>query len=690
MDKKLYIYSMKKYPTFEQHQLIEYKGDNPFILKQKEFIMNEFLNSLPQLSISDRLESVISSTRNAPAYIFCHPYDVSLVIQAINDKNEEFKNNGKKRFLFISIIKTPIPQGFFIPIFKSTNIPVDSQVNEYLIKNFNYEGYNLPPQHSIRIGETNEKYLQKQFKTDKEIKSVLVDKIIGETDGKFHLKYKTHYFFLYKNDPDLEHPVEKTWQSLNVDFDALTALNKNEEWVNNKYALNEHQKEGIKFLVYKKGGFIFDTTGLGKSFQAFYASIVANSKRTLILTIKYDKKKWADLVKEHGFKVNILGGTKKLNYDKDAEYDVLNYESLDRYCKKGADINLLAQRYDCIIADECHNLRNAMSRKSRRANEIFKKPYVQYKFGLSASPFENNQHFMEMCSIMEIKINSVIPLWTKGYNAYMKSLNDFKLQYCYGWKMSKNGKEFVTSGITINGRRVVNSNTHELAQQIKYSYLCRTDKDIPKFPKKTVHELKIEMSAFEQSEYERYKKQLKEQYSNKEIYGNINEDLPMFVKLREFLSKVAVPHTANFAKLKIKGGEKIIIFTHFKEEFELLCESLAGYAVWVHAEKKGRWRNKMNHEIVDEFKKSKNYNIIIGNIQTLGTAHNIPEAHHTIINSPNWNSGEHEQAMGRNWRINTPHDVHAWFWIVEDSEVRTVYERAKSKEENTKILLGII
>lgn len=678
-----------KYPKFQQYQIIDYDGDNQFILKQKDSIHNRFLNELPKLSLDADLDDILSKPKFAPVYIFCHPYDMGTIIEEINKRNEQLKSDGKKLYLYITLIKKPIEQGKFIPIYKNSYVKIENEINEYLLKNFRYEGYTFPTGHKIKIGQINKKFIQQQFKTDKEIKEISVDQLIGETDNRFHLKYKSHNFLLYKNDPELEHPVSKLWNSLNIDFDQLTKMNKSEEWIQNGYNLNEHQKEGIKFLVYNERGFIFDTTGLGKSLQAFYSSIVVNSKKTLILTIKDDKKKWASLVEAHGFNINILGEINKLHYNKAAEYDILNYESLDRYCKKGADFNILAERYDCIIADECHNLRKSTSIKSKRANQLFVKPYVKYVFGLSASPFENNEHYMDMCSIMNVKIGHLIPLWTNGYNSFIECYNEFKLNYCYGWKMVKNGKEFVTSGITVDGKRIVNSNTHELAQRIKYSFLCRTNEDIPNFPQKFVHELKIEMTAPEKSEYLRYKKQLKEEYSNTEKYKNVNEDLPIFVKLREFLSKIAVPHTINFALNKTKRGEKTIIFTHFKEEFELLCQGLAGQAVWVNAQKKGRWRNKENHEIVEEFKKSDEYNIIIGNIQTLGTAHNIAEAHNTIINSPNWNSGEHEQAMGRNWRLNTKHDVHAWFWIVEDSEVEVVYERAMSKKENNRILLNI-
>lgn len=677
---------------FEQYRLIKYEGNNPLIAKYINEITSRFLSELPKMDIYSQLPNILSKPKSSPSFIYCNPSDIRHIIGALKTKNEELKRDDKKLFFYIEILKTPhIAQGKFLPIYKHTSVDIPPEINEYLVKNFRYEGYTFPMGHKIKVGELNEKYIQEQFNTNKKVGEVAVEKLIGETSEKFHLKYKNFNFFVNKNDTGLEHPVKKLWEELPIDFDALNEMNKNKEWVEKGYKLNEHQREGIRFLVYKQKGFIFDTTGLGKSLQAFYASVVTSSRKTLIITIKDDKKKWQDLVNENGFEANVLGGTRKIKYNEAAQYDILNYESLDKYCKKGAAINLLEKRYECVIADECHNLRNSSATKSRRGNQLFNKPYVKYVFGLSASPFENNEHFMDMCSIMNVEIGTLIPLWKYGFNSFKERLDRFKLDYCNGVLMKRNNTTFVATGLSKdgNGLNIYNSNTPELAQRIKYSFLCRTNKDIPNFPVKRIHELTTEMSSFEHSEYESYKKQLKEQYSDKERYGNINESLPMFVKLREFLSKVAVPHTVNFAIQKAKKKEKIIIFTHFKEEFELLCQKLAGYAVWVHAEKKSRWRKKENHEIVSEFKKSADYNIIIGNIQTLGTAHNIPEAHHTIVNSPNWNNGEHEQAMGRNWRINTPHDVNAWFWIVEDSEVETVYQRANSKRENTLILLGL-
>ena len=122
----------------------------------------------------------------------------------------------------------------------------------------------------------------------------------------------------------------------------------------------------------------------------------------------------------------------------------------------------------------------------------------------------------------------------------------------------------------------------------------------------------------------------------------------------------------------------------------MICERLIGEIVWVNTLKSKRWKKLANNFLVIEnFKTSKTYNAIVGNIKTLGAGHNIKEGDVVILNSPNWAYSEHEQAMGRPWRLDRINPVDIYTFNFPDTEVEKVFKKAKSKKENMEKLLNL-
>jgi superfamily II DNA or RNA helicase len=504
--------------------------------------------------------------------------------------------------------------------------------------------------------------------------------------------YKSHSFFLLKEDPELENPVTKQWKQIDLDPAYLNSLNKGKKWVERGHQLKPHQIIGIKFLSFINKGFIFDKVGIGKSNQAMTAAVISGAKKVLIITIKDDVYKWKQLSYDFG-QVGELILSKEIDLDalNNANYHIINYDALKKYSqKKMIEFNILAQGYDTIIVDECHNIRNNMSVKANILAKLFNSYSIKRIYGLTATPFETNEQVLGLYMSMGISADGSMPT-SNNWLENKELMDSFKERYCAGIKMSNNGKTFVkTSALKENGKKLINTNSVELSQVIKYTYICRSSDDIEGFPDKKINVLNLELPAEKRSKYEQYRNELIEHYKkmNEESDNYINEELPTYTKLRQFLSLVSADQSATFARARANMGEKIIIFTHYNDEFSLLCEKLADVALWVHTSKTHRWRKKDNQEIVNLFKESDEYKILIGNIKTLGTGHNIPEADHTLLNSPNWNNGEHDQAMGRNWRLDREKPVNAWFWIYKDSLTEKVYDRAKLKGENIETLLS--
>jgi superfamily II DNA or RNA helicase len=247
-------------------------------------------------------------------------------------------------------------------------------------------------------------------------------------------------------------------------------------------------------------------------------------------------------------------------------------------------------------------------------------------------------------------------------------------------------KKVIVLGRKVGDVKIENSNTEELYLRIRHTQIIRKKTDILEyFPSKIIFPLYFELSANEKLEYrELWEEYLAEKNMNG---GNLTQEdlqkISQSVKMRQFLAQLKCSHTCNFVENKIEEGLKVIIFTHFKEEYEYFVKYFGKLSVGIHA----TMAAEKKQSLIDKFQTDENIKVIVGNIRTLGTGHNITKGDVAIINSPDWNSGEHEQAEGRSWRIGRTEDVTVYYCLFENTHEEEVFERSKQKKDNKDIIL---
>lgn len=671
---------MNNYPLFEQYQLIEYEGSNSMINALKAKYFKHFF-SKEQHRLSD-LE--LNVKKRKPINLLINKADYSTIINTL--KNIK----GRKKYFIKCITHSKIEQGKYIPVFKEDYTILTDEQNEYLLKNFMFQPIKLKENHKIKVGEINKIFLKQQFKTEKNIDKISIDYLIGETDNHFHVSYKDNQFFLKKDDQSLEHPFYSLVNQVEFDADYYNNLCKWPEWVENNYKLKNHQIYAIKSILYHKKFAIFDRAGTGKTILSIVAALASGAEKILIVTQLNLKHQWLEFIEYFNQSVSSFYNDIE-DLDVFSKFHVIHYNQLDEDSKKKKHkydfcpkYDFKQFKYDFIIADEAHEAKNLTGIRGQHLSKLIDTPHCKYAVPLTASPFENNEQVYNIFHNYSIPANNMIPINEYNWDIKKEKLNDFKLRYCSGQYRKSGDKVFVTS--------MGDSNTHELAQRLKYSFLCRTSIDIKGFPELIINDLVFKMDAVSKSEYNRYKKELKEHYAKMKAKNEnmmVNEDLPIFSKIREFLAKKAADQTINLARSLVKSEKKVIIFTHFQSEFDMITQYLPDEAVWVHVNKANRWKRKNNVDIIKEFKTSDTKNIIVGNIKTLGTGQNIPQADVAILNSPNWAYGEHMQSMSRPRRLNRKEPVEVYFWMIKDTEIEKVFEVNERKRKNTNILLGL-
>lgn len=147
--------------------------------------------------------------------------------------------------------------------------------------------------------------------------------------------------------------------------------------------LREYQKEGVKFLLSRKRACLFDEMGLGKSIQVAAACEKLKAKRVLVispaslkLNIVKEFSIWAPSVEVEAYSYNFI-------------------QDLDNALK------LSKRKYDVVVFDECHALKNWASKQTRNAIKIIA-PKCSRIYCLSGTPATRSAaDFHPLLSLMQ-------------------------------------------------------------------------------------------------------------------------------------------------------------------------------------------------------------------------------------------------------------------------------------------------
>lgn len=185
--------------------------------------------------------------------------------------------------------------------------------------------------------------------------------------------------------------------------------------------LHPYQAEGVEFLRGKKR-ILADDPGLGKSVQALFAILQSGCKNVLIVCPKTVKPSWEEeiskwLGNDHGIKFTIIGYPQLLEMGKLSAARVSNK-------------SLAAVKWDGIIFDEAHRLRNRNAKQTKSAFSITKASGSAVLIAITGTPI----------------INRADELWSLLHMIDPKTFSSY-------WKFVK--ENFITSEIVYGNFPVV-------------------------------------------------------------------------------------------------------------------------------------------------------------------------------------------------------------------------------------------
>lgn len=491
--------------------------------------------------------------------------------------------------------------------------------------------------------------------------SKLLDRVCSYTDIELHL---------------LREKPEKQASSIsNISFSEY------------RYKPFNYQVEGIEYgLTHDKWLLLFDM-GLGKTLTAIYLANELKKqgkvKHCLIICgVNSLKNNWRkEIHKFTDLSCTILGekvrrtGTRyvgsikeraeQLNHPIDEFFVITNIETLRS--KSVTDAILKGPNdFDMIVIDEIHRLGDPSSDQTTGVLKLTKAPY---RIGMTGTLITNNP------------LNAYAPL--KWIGLEKGTFTNFKKFYCnFGGPFHN----------IITGYK----NLDLLQGIIDHHSLRKTkdDEDVElDLPLKTIINEYVDMEPDQATFYENIKSGIRDQVDKVQL--NTKDILALSARLRQATACPSILTTENISSAKIKRaveltqeliskGEKVIIFSTFKETVSKLAQVLSDFNPLVCT---GDIKDDVISTNIDIFQEDKNRKLLIATHQKMGTGFTLTASRYLIFMDIPYTNAAYVQAQDRIYRIGTEKPVFIYHLITSDTIDERVLEIVEDKEALSNFLI---
>jgi len=559
---------------------------------------------------------------------------------------------------------------------KNGKITLTETQSKYIIAN--HEREPLLINRVVGITKYLGEELQKQDGVSFTPEKILIEFILAETEKSYHVygklkrnQVESRMYWL----PKTQVTDDPYFEPLNVDVDFEKY---NKILAKSGKKLYKHQEEGIKFLLSRNGCILADDMGLGKSIQSIIAALESGAKKILVVCPSSAKINWEREINVFCKDTTIIDGKKW----SEAKFTIINFDILKNFHtlvearrqltpEEMSTINrdLANANFDLAIIDEAHYLKNNDSIRGKIMVELAVKHNISKVWLLTGTPVANRP--MDFFNLLKIIKSPIAENW-----------KHYAVRYCDGkkfFKTLKNGQKrqiWITDGA---------SNLDELASKTKNIMMRRLKTDVLDMPDKVITPMYHVLDKKEWGQYENlWEEYLLKRTSEGKRNGNLQKDLVELILLRQFIAAAAIPHTIEMVENAIDMGRKVIIFTSFTEELEILAKHFGKIAVTHN----GPMSTTQKQKSVDAFQKNPKVKVFIGNIKSAGVAITLTEATVVVFNSFSWVTGDNEQAEDRAFRIGQKNDVNVYYQLFDDTISIRMWNMLNYKKDVISTIIG--
>ena len=316
-----------------------------------------------------------------------------------------------------------------------------------------------------------------------------------------------------------------------------------------------------------------------------------------------------------------------------------------------------------MVVDEIHTCKNSGSAQGKNLLKLNKS---LNKIGATGTLLLNNP------------IDCFVPL--KWIGAEHSNLSTFKKHYC------------VMGGF--NNTDIVGFKNIDYLKYHIENYSLRRTKDILGLPEKTIIPEYLEMSDAQQTFYENIQQGVLDQIDKVKIRNNASL-LSLITRFRqatacpsilttEDIPSVKIDRAVELAEQLVGIGEKVVIFSTFKETVYTINKRLQNYAPLVAT---GDYDDEEIEEAKQIFQEYPDRKLFIGTWQKCGTGITLNAASYMIFIDTPWTAAVFEQAQDRIHRIGTKKPVFIYNLIAKDTIDERVKEIVDDKESISNYII---
>jgi SWI/SNF-related matrix-associated actin-dependent regulator 1 of chromatin subfamily A len=554
---------------------------------------------------------------------------------------------------------------------KNNKVALTEVQTKYIIEN--HDKQPIPINKIIKISTYLGDELKKQDNLSFVPEKMLVEYVLAETDKTFHI-----YGKLNQKQESKMYWIPKTQILDDLFFDEIKVdvdfTKYNDVLAKQNKKLFKHQEEGIKFLLSRDECIMADDMGLAKTLQAIIAALETNFDKILVICPSSLKINWQ---REIGIYTNdsiIIVGRKWQT----AKFTIINFDILKNFHTvenkkdnneiKELNRQIVNSKFDLIIVDEAHNLKNNKSIRGEIVADLSINFGIKKIWLLTGTPVANRP--MDFFNLLRIIKAPIADDW-----------HFFAKRYCDGkkfFKILKNGKKkqiFLTNGA---------SNLDELNQKTKNFIIRRLKEDVLDMPEKMITPVYHQLSEKGWKEYDMLWDEYLEKRKKEKKKGAIDRDLVELGLLRKFIAMEAIPHTIEIVENAIESGSKVIIFTNFNDELNELADYFGKLCVCHN----GSMNNTEKQYSVDSFQNNPNIKVFIGNIKSAGVGITLTASNIVVFNSFDWVTGNNEQCEDRAHRLGQRNNVTIYYQLFEDTVSIRMWGVLKNKKEIISTIIG--
>ena len=421
----------------------------------------------------------------------------------------------------------------------------------------------------------------------------------------------------------------------------------------------EHQKEAVQKLVENKKFILADDMGLGKTTSTIIAALESGSKKVLIICPATLKINWKREIENYSDKSIYIAESK--NFSTEADFVIINYDIIKNFHdpKKKNDSQVLAAKFDLVIIDEAHYIKNATAQRTKLINDIIKN--TERIWLLTGTPMTSRPiDYFNLLSIIDSPV-------AKNWMAYA-------IRYCSGYQFN------------VGGRKVWNvtgaSNLEELRDRTLGLTLRRLKENVLDLPDKIITPVYLRLKS---KSYENVMGEYYDWYDkNPDESKSLTVQFSKLTKVRQIIADEKIAQTIELAENILEQDKKVIIFCNFTDSLNKITEHFGKTAVKLD----GSMSKPERQNSVDQFQDNPKVKVFVGNIKAAGVGITLTSAEAVIMNDLSFLPSDHAQAEDRAYRYGQKNNVLVYYPIFENTIEGIIYDILNNKKQVIATVMG--